>query len=256
MAPNPPRSKELQARGAVRGREWFDLNAAQNYAMDVAAKQEVGSRAVKVRKSLMIGDMLARPATLDSRSVAAAVQDIREVLERAMESRDAPAAQRLALDTWAKLDECASLAEACVNLQTKRLKSSLPRLAEDIYRDLHEMIVEATRNDENPVHPATVDVAVRVLGELTAEIGAVELESRISDGPNGRISITIESLERPACRVQWMVAATDLAYPTVSMVAIERRRDSNTPRVIRFYRNAADAIRSAVQVLSPGKSFR
>jgi len=153
---------------------------------------------------------------------------------------------RLISTIWEQLDRTSELAAARSRLLIGKLVK--PQLAPlpDWFEDQRGKLSVAGEGEvtANPCAVAVAELFVRAA--LAAVPGNAALTAELETGPMGRVIVDWCS---PKGRLQWMVEAIDIPWPSVKVYQVSRRPDQNHPKALetRIFYNAFDAIDSFVE---------
>jgi hypothetical protein len=176
---------------------------------------------------------------------------LREVdrgIRRAYDSLCPKEAIKVISTIWEQLERTSELAAARSRLLVGKLGK--PKLAPSPkwFEDQRAKLSEADEG-ELPVNPCTVTSAEFLIrAALAATPPHLRLEAEIETGPRGRV--VIDWLVARG-RLQWMVEAIDIPWPSVKVYQVAHQPESSGVSKLesRAFYNAFDAIDSFVQFL-------
>jgi hypothetical protein len=157
-------------------------------------------------------------------------------------------AVRIISTIWEQLDRTSELAAARSRLLVGKLEKPrlvpLPRWFEDQRAKL--LAADEDEVAASPYAISSAELLVRAAVAALSEDAALEAE--IETGPRGRVII---DWHVPKGRLQWMVEAVDIPWPSVKVYQVSQRPSSAQPNAFesRILYNAFDVIDSLVQYL-------
>lgn len=98
-------------------------------------------------------------------------------------------------------------------------------------------------------NPLAVESAALLVRAALAAVGETDdLQAEVATGPLGRVII---DWQIPGLRLEWMVEATDLPWPSVKVYQVFRPTDTGDPKPAetQIFHNAFDVVESFVQLL-------
>jgi hypothetical protein len=158
-------------------------------------------------------------------------------------------ATRVISTIWEQLDRTGELAAARSRLLIGKLERPTLAPLPKWFQDQRAKLFEADE-DELPASPLAISSAeLLVRAAVAAPSEGAALEAEIDRGPRGRVTI---DWNVPRGRLQWMVEAIEIPWPSVKVYQVSQRPSSTQPSAFesRILYNAFDVIDSFVGFLS------
>lgn len=177
-----------------------------------------------------------------------AIKEADQAIRFAYDNQEPCEALKTISRIWEHLDHASELAAARSRLLMgkvdKPLLAELPKWFEDQEPGLRDE--EEGQIAANPL--AVESAALLVRGALAAVGETDDVEAEVATGPLGRVII---HWQIPGLRLEWLVEATDLPWPSVKVYHLLRRHDAAPPGPpkTRIFHNAFDAVEAFVHAV-------
>lgn len=149
---------------------------------------------------------------------------------------------------WEQLDRTSELAAARSRLLVGKLGKPKLAVLPEWFEDQKVKLLEVDEGElaANPCAIASAEFLVRAA--LAAISRGAELEAEIEAGPRGRVVI---DWHIPNGRLQWMVEAVDIPWPSVKVYQVAHKAAFDPRKALesRIFYNAFDVVDSFVQFL-------
>lgn len=234
-------SRMLSLEGDMEVRRWGDEER-----FEAAVHTEEGPKNLK-------GTVVSPYSSIDIQSGAISrwqitFREADQAIRNAYDTLTPREAIRLISTIWEQLDRTSELAAARSRLLVGKLGKPKLGPSPKWFEDQRAKLSEADE-DELPVNPCAVTSAEFLIrAALAATPQHPRLEAEIETGPRGRVVI---DWHVSRARLQWMVEAIDIPWPSVKVYQVAHQPKSSGVSKLesRAFYNAFDAIDSFVQFL-------